>query len=123
MLDHPGRSKGTPFNPERRAFKYGIDPTSIRPSCGCPVAPPPFRRLLGACALEIPGGGEGPIARGAPGDYHAPMNLILLFVILLLLFGGGGFYFGGPAIGGGGLGLILLICLIVFLAGGFRTKT
>jgi hypothetical protein len=48
------------------------------------------------------------------------MNLILLVVVLLLLFGGGGFYIGGPAIGGSGLGLVLLICLVVYLTGGFR---
>ena len=42
-------------------------------------------------------------------------------VVLLLLLGGGGFYFGGPDIGGSGLGLVLLICLVVFLMGGFRT--
>ena len=42
-------------------------------------------------------------------------------VVLLLLLGGGGFYFGGPVIGGSGLGLVLLICLVVFLMGGFRT--
>lgn len=51
------------------------------------------------------------------------MNLILLLVVLLLVFGGGGFYLGGPAVGGGGVGLILLICLIVFLMGGFRAKS
>jgi len=51
------------------------------------------------------------------------MNLLLLVVVLLLLFGGGGFYFGGPAIGGSGLGLVLLVCLIVYLMGGFRTKS
>jgi hypothetical protein len=28
----------------------------------------------------------------------------------------------GPMYGGGGVGLILLICLIVFLMGGFRRK-
>jgi hypothetical protein len=50
------------------------------------------------------------------------MNLLLFLVVLLLLFGSGGFYFGGPVIGGSGLGLILAICLIVYLAGGFRTK-
>ena len=54
--------------------------------------------------------------------YHSIMNLILLIVILLLLFGGGGFYIGGPVFGGGGLGLVLLICLVIFLMGGFRTK-
>ena len=43
-------------------------------------------------------------------------------VVLLLLFGGGGFYLGGPVIGGSGLGLVLLICLIVFLMGGFRSS-
>jgi hypothetical protein len=42
-------------------------------------------------------------------------------VVLVLLFGGGGFYIGGPVIGGSGLGLVLLICLIVFVMGGFRT--
>ena len=52
--------------------------------------------------------------------YLAGMNILLLMVILLLLFGGGGFYFGGPVIGGSGLGLVLLICLIVFIMGGFR---
>jgi len=49
------------------------------------------------------------------------MNLLLIIIVLLLLFGGGGFYFGGPAIGGSGLGLVLLICLIVWALGGFRT--
>ena len=39
------------------------------------------------------------------------------------LFGGGGFYLGGPAIGGGGVGLILLVCLVIFLMGGFRAKS
>ena len=42
-------------------------------------------------------------------------------VVLLLLFGSGGFYFGGPVIGGSGLGLILMVCLIVWIMGGFRT--
>jgi hypothetical protein len=50
------------------------------------------------------------------------MNPLLLIVVLILLFGGGGFYFGGPAIGGSGLGLILLICLIVYLMGGLRGR-
>ena len=49
------------------------------------------------------------------------MNTLLLIVVLLLLFGGGGFYFGGPVIGGSGLGLILMVCLIVWIMGGFRT--
>jgi hypothetical protein len=51
------------------------------------------------------------------------MNLLLLMVVLLLLFGGGGFYFGGPVIGGSGLGLVLLICLVVYLVGGFRPRS
>ena len=55
--------------------------------------------------------------------YLAAMNILLLLVVLLLLFGGGGFYFGGPVIGGSGIGLILAICLVVFLLGGFRTKS
>ena len=50
------------------------------------------------------------------------MNLIILLLVLLLLFGGGGFYFGGPVVGGSGLGLVLLICLIIFCLGGFREK-
>ena len=48
------------------------------------------------------------------------MNILLLIIVLLQLFGGGGFYFGGPAVGGSGLGLILLICLVVYAMGGFR---
>ena len=50
------------------------------------------------------------------------MNTLLILVVLLLLLGGGGFYFGGPVIGGSGLGLVLLICLIVWIAGGFRSS-
>ena len=72
------------------------------------------------CCLRL--WGEDPIATVRRGYYLADMNLLLLVVVLLLLFGGGGFYFGGPAIGGSGLGLVLLICLIVFLMGGFRTR-
>jgi hypothetical protein len=48
------------------------------------------------------------------------MNLLVIVLILLLLLGGGGFYIGGPAIGGGGLGLVLIICIIVYAMGGFR---
>ena len=66
--------------------------------------------------------GERPISPAPAVHYAAPMNPLLLIVILLLLFGGGGFYVGGPSGGGGGLGLIILICLIVFLFGGFRSK-
>lgn len=69
------------------------------------------------------GGGEDPIAAPAARRYIATMNLILLIIVLLLLFGGGGFYIGGPVVGGSGLGLVLLICLIVFLMGGFRAKS
>jgi len=47
------------------------------------------------------------------------MNILLLVVILLLLFGGGGFYLGGPFIGI--LGLILLICSVLYFMGGFRS--
>lgn len=50
------------------------------------------------------------------------MNLLILIIVLILLFGGGGFYIGGPVYGGSGLGLVLLICLIVYLMGGFRTR-
>jgi hypothetical protein len=50
------------------------------------------------------------------------MNPLVLIIVLILLFGGGGFYVGGPAYGGGGLGLVLTICLIIFLMGGWRTK-
>jgi hypothetical protein len=50
------------------------------------------------------------------------MNPILLILLLVLLFGGGGFYIGGPMIGGSTLGLVLVICLVVYLMGGWRTK-
>ena len=65
--------------------------------------------------------GRRPHGNRAAAGYFIGMNILLLMVVLLLLFGGGGFYFGGPMIGGGGLGLILLICLVIFLMGGFRT--
>jgi len=54
--------------------------------------------------------------------YLAVINLLILVLVLFLLFGGGGFYFGGPIIGGSGLGLVLLICLVIYLMGGFRAK-
>jgi hypothetical protein len=67
--------------------------------------------------------GERPDSNRATMDYLTGMNILLLLVVLLLLFGGGGFYFGGPVIGGSGLGLVLLICLVAYLLGGFRTKS
>ena len=67
--------------------------------------------------------GEDPIEIVARERYPAAMNILLLIVVLLLLFGGGGFYLGGPVVGGGGLGLILVICLVIYLLGGFRAKT
>lgn len=67
--------------------------------------------------------GEDPIGSVGYECYLATMNMLLLVVVLLLLFGGGGFYLGGPVIGGGGLGLILVICLVMYVMGGFRTKT
>jgi hypothetical protein len=72
--------------------------------------------------LRLQAGGEDPIEGCAGNRYVHTMNPILLILILLLLFGGGGFYFGGPAVGGGGVGLIILICLIVYLMGGWRAK-
>jgi hypothetical protein len=54
--------------------------------------------------------------------YYTNMNMLLLVLVLLLLLGGGGFYLGGPVFGGSAVGLILLICLIIFLMGGFRTR-
>ena len=65
---------------------------------------------------------EGPMAAVAAKQYPAAVNLLLLLLVLVLVFGGGGFYFGGPVIGGGGLGLILVICLIIYFMGGFRSK-
>jgi len=66
--------------------------------------------------------GKGPMVEVAAKRYRRAMNLLLLVIVLLLLFGGGGFYFGGPIIGGGGLGLVLVICLIIYFMGGFRSK-
>jgi len=92
--------------------------------------------LLFACVIIlfptdgciVPGGGRlfCPMGRRPHGNraavgYHVGMNILLLLVVLLLLFGGGGFYFGGPVVGGSGIGLLLLICLVVFLMGGFRS--
>ena len=45
------------------------------------------------------------------------MNILILLLVLILLFGGGGFYLGGPIFGGSGVGLILLICLVLYLTG------
>jgi hypothetical protein len=48
------------------------------------------------------------------------VSLLLPSLIALILFGGGGFYFSGPINGGIGIGVILLLCLLVYIAGGFR---
>lgn len=66
--------------------------------------------------------GKHPMATSVPPCQPMHMNILLVLLVLLLLFGGGGFYFGGPAVGGGGLGLILVICIVIYLMGGFRTK-
>jgi len=81
--------------------KTGRSARMVRPH-GRPMGRRPHRNHIAVC-------------------YFTGMNILLLMVVLLLLFGGGGFYFGGPVIGGSGLGLVLLICLVVFLMGGFRT--
>lgn len=51
------------------------------------------------------------------------MNLLLLALVVLLLFGTGGFYIGGPAVGGASIGTILIICLAIYLLGGFRRRS
>jgi len=65
---------------------------------------------------------NAPWNRFHPDVIFSRMNLLFLIIVLVILFGGGGFYYGGPAYGGGGLGLVLLVCLIVYLFGGFRSK-
>ena len=66
--------------------------------------------------------GEDPIGTAQWRVFFSILNTLLILVVLLLLFGGGGFYFGGPVIGGSGLGLVLLICLVIYFMGGFRTR-
>lgn len=65
---------------------------------------------------------NGRIGTVARKGYCLGMNTLLLVILVLLLLGGGGFYIGGPVIGGSTLGLVLLICLIIYLMGGFRTR-
>lgn len=76
----------------------------------------------GSPPIRVSSVGECPMGTVAAACYLAAMNPLLLIIVLLLLFGGGGFYVGGPAYGGGGLGLIVLICLVVYLMGGMRPK-
>src|ERR1041385_6197701 len=64
--------------------------------------------------------GDDPIGTVTKGCHLTVMNILLILVVLLLLFGGGGFYLGGPVFGGSALGLILVICLVVYFMGGFR---
>jgi hypothetical protein len=52
-------------------------------------------------------------------------EMLLLIVVLILVFGLGGGYYGHSRWGAGGgagvgLGTILLICVLVYLVGGFR---
>jgi hypothetical protein len=54
------------------------------------------------------------------------MSPLLLIIIILLLFGGGGGYYGysqwGPVGGGGFVGVALLVILVLFLTGRFRSR-
>ncbi len=68
-------------------------------------------------------GTKTPLEAPRQGPKLRSMNPLLLILVLVLLFGGGGFYLGGPAIGGGGIGLILMVALIIYFVGGFRTKS
>ena len=54
--------------------------------------------------------------------YVVGMNLIVIMLVMLLLFGVGGFFVAGPVIGASVLGLMLGLCLFVYLLGAFRTK-
>jgi hypothetical protein len=80
-------------------------------------------QIFGGAGAGSPFSGQRPHAPMQRMPVYLPnMNTLLLVIVLLLLFGGGGFYIGGPAVGGGGLGLVLLVCIIIFLMGGFRAK-
>jgi Protein of unknown function (DUF3309) len=52
------------------------------------------------------------------------MSTILIIVVLILLLGGGGSYYGYNRYGGRGLGgvlgLVLIVCLVLFLFGGLH---
>lgn len=84
---------------------------------GPPISPGPTEARGGPRM-----GSEHPMESVAANRYPPTMNLLLIVVVLLLLFGGGGYYYGGPGYGGGGLGLVLVVCLIIYLMGGFRGK-
>ena len=75
------------------------------------------------CAVPVGTRGESPNGNRSSVCYLVGMNLLVILLVLLLLFGGGGFYLGGPVIGGSGIGLVLVICLIVYFMGGFRTRS
>jgi hypothetical protein len=51
------------------------------------------------------------------------MNPVLFVLTLLILFGGGIFYMGGPAIGSGVFVLLLLVCIGIYLKGGFHRES
>jgi len=89
--------------------------TSSAGSCHVPAIAGSTRKLAHRTTV-----GEDPIGGFEAECYLSTMNLLLLLIVLLLLCGGGGFYLGGPAVGSGGLGLVLLVCLLVYLLGGFR---
>jgi hypothetical protein len=51
------------------------------------------------------------------------MNAAIFLILLALIFVGGGFYLGRPMFGGGAIGTILMASLVLYFAGGFRTKS
>ena len=52
------------------------------------------------------------------------MSTLLIVVVLILLLGGGGGYYGYSRYGGSGLGgvigLVLIVCLVLWLFGGLH---
>jgi hypothetical protein len=52
------------------------------------------------------------------------MGTLLIFVILILLLGGGGGYYGYSRYGGSGLGsvvgLVVVVCVVLWLFGGLN---
>ena len=60
------------------------------------------------------------MASAATPCHLAAVSASIFSFVRLLSFGGGGFYLGGAV--GGIIGLILLVCLVLQLMGGFHAQ-
>jgi hypothetical protein len=105
--------KSIPSSRQRAALAELLEIVTTRPSSAALPKPPPWN--LHAEAHVVSATRE-----------ELCMTTILIIVLLIVLLGGGGGYYGYRSYGGAGLGgalgLVLVVLLVVWLAGGLPLR-